>query len=267
MNAKDVDATVMDITPDVARLLLSKNDSNRPVRGSRVDHYAEQMKSGKWLFNGDAIRVAEDGTLLDGQHRLMAVVKSGATIKALLITGLDNEVFKTIDQGAKRTPGDIFSLKGIPNATNVAASCNLLLRWHNKNIHWASSVPAAPDELLQTYMIDPEGVQAGARLAHRSGLKKLVAPAITSFFYVVMKRDRSEGIARQFLEELDSGIVSYKDSPVYVLRERLQDNRASTRKMRRPEIVALFCKAYLKFRDGETAKLIRWKSNEEFPYF
>ena len=44
--------------------------------------------------------------MIDGQHRCLAVIESGCTIKATVIDGLDDEVYLVLDKGRKRTAAD-----------------------------------------------------------------------------------------------------------------------------------------------------------------
>lgn len=66
---------VVEITPELARQLLSNNKINRKIKPTIVERYAEQMEAGEWKFTGDTIKVDGEGMLLDGQHRLLAIIK------------------------------------------------------------------------------------------------------------------------------------------------------------------------------------------------
>ena len=71
--------------------LLKNNKHNRKVTQSRVDEYAKEMISNMWLYNGETIVISESGRLLDGQHRLLAIVKADAVIEVELIEGVKDE--------------------------------------------------------------------------------------------------------------------------------------------------------------------------------
>jgi hypothetical protein len=116
----------MFITPKMAVELLVRNTNNRKVRIRIVDKYASDILSGKWVYDSaDLMRFSEDGTLLDGQHRLMAVIKANMPIYAYVAKGMDSKAMETIDTGASRSMADIFQLSGIKNASNVAGSLKL----------------------------------------------------------------------------------------------------------------------------------------------
>lgn len=84
--------------------------------------YARQMREGLWHFNAETIKFDVNGNLLDGQHRLMAIVKSGCAISCLVVRNLPSEVFSTIDRGTIRSYGDVFSIKKIPQPAFATAT-------------------------------------------------------------------------------------------------------------------------------------------------
>ena len=91
------------------------------------------MISGKWLFDGQPIRFDSDGFLLDGQHRLNAIVKSGTSQKFLIIKGLQNETFKVMDTGKNRNGSDALSILGIKYSADIASACRIILNYNDGN--------------------------------------------------------------------------------------------------------------------------------------
>jgi hypothetical protein len=94
------------VTPALALALLERNARNRPIAQERVDLYAKDMAMGAWHLNNQGIGLGEDGELFDGQHRLHAVVRAGATVRMLVVRGLPPAARATIDQGRSRSVGD-----------------------------------------------------------------------------------------------------------------------------------------------------------------
>ena len=94
------------ITPDVATVILGGNVGNRKIRKSAVDFYALEMKSGNWQTTHQGISVSKSGKLLDGQHRLLAVIKSGVSVEMLVVSECEDKVFNMLDVGACRTALD-----------------------------------------------------------------------------------------------------------------------------------------------------------------
>lgn len=72
--------TTMLVTPKLAKEMLTKN-RNREIRPHRVQEFAGMIKDGKFRLTHHGIAFNEDGALIDGQHRLMAVMQAGIPIE------------------------------------------------------------------------------------------------------------------------------------------------------------------------------------------
>lgn len=110
------------ITPDLASKMLLSNTCNRPVMKAHVRMLRNVIERGEFIFNGEPIIVANSGRLLDGQHRLMACLESGIPIDALIVTGVKESAFATIDQGKIRTCGSVMQMAGETNANRLSAA-------------------------------------------------------------------------------------------------------------------------------------------------
>src|SRR5882757_5791751 len=101
------------ITPKMAEDLLNAHQDvvdksgfpalNRIINDNTVAQYANDMSKGNWVANGETIKVAENGRIPDGQHRLWACINSGANFDTLLVSGFKeseiDRVFVTTDIG------------------------------------------------------------------------------------------------------------------------------------------------------------------------
>ena len=101
------------VTPQKAERWLRKNAVNRNLRPSIVAKYARDMAADKWDLNGEAIILAQDGTLLNGQHRLHACVKTDAPFWSLICIGVPLSAMKNLDTGEKRSFADRLRLEGV----------------------------------------------------------------------------------------------------------------------------------------------------------
>lgn len=108
------------ISPQEAQRLLDHDHvNNRHISSSTVRHYARQMEEGLWNEdNPQPIILTRDGLLLDGQHRLTAVVESGKPTRFTFAIVPDDSTFEYLDQGKARTPADFIQA---PNATTQAS--------------------------------------------------------------------------------------------------------------------------------------------------
>jgi len=128
-----VTTAVEKITPAKAQEYLTRNINNRRVREAMVNNYAEQMKRGLWRLSNDAICITNTGKLINGQHRLMAICKSGKTCEFNVSRGYDEDDIMVMDNGMGRSAGDILYLQGIENANTLSGIIKrrLVLSRHN----------------------------------------------------------------------------------------------------------------------------------------
>ena len=97
MNPEDfgLTVTVDIINPEEAAAYLKNNAMHRKIKQKKVDEYMNQMVDGKWKLNGKALIFDSNGRLLNGQHRLSAVVQAGTPLTTLVIRGVDPSVLET----------------------------------------------------------------------------------------------------------------------------------------------------------------------------
>lgn len=96
------------ITPKEAqRIIDTCNIDNRRVRENNVKWLSDQMLRGEWLLTHQGIAFSDSGKLLDGQHRLLAVIKSNKPAQFMVTHGLDENAFKAIDCGERRSLADL----------------------------------------------------------------------------------------------------------------------------------------------------------------
>ena len=112
------------IDPNKARVYLEGNDNNRPLSAKHVEYLAGEIRNDRWQMNGETIKF-NGSRLLDGQHRLHAIIKAGRPITTVVARGLDSETFHTIDSGKKRSAADTLSVAGERSSTRIAAALSL----------------------------------------------------------------------------------------------------------------------------------------------
>lgn len=105
---------LMNITPQMATELLSRRHPyQRLLRATHVDALSDAMVRGTWRWVGDPIRLDTNGFVIDGQHRLSAVVKSGVTLKnAVVMVVHTKDAILSIDQSRPRTLVDMYATRG-----------------------------------------------------------------------------------------------------------------------------------------------------------
>lgn len=122
----EVITEVQSVTPKLAIEWLAASQGNRSMRHDAVANFASQMKRGEWMVNGEAITFDHSGRLVNGHHRLMAVVVADTTVKMMVTTGVDPSAIFTLDTGTNRSLADHLTLNAGQNSktrASILAAC------------------------------------------------------------------------------------------------------------------------------------------------
>jgi hypothetical protein len=262
--SREITRRIVKVTPVMAAHILEKNDQNRTVRQDHVDRLARDMKNGRWVINGETIKFTKNGKLLDGQHRLYAVLLSDVTVDFEFVEGLDDEVMATIDTGRARGMQDVLKIAGHQYASEIGATLRWWYNYEKKGISFRRSVSHAEllevlGEMDELNSLVPEAISYGRA-------KRLLTPGIWCFVYSGAVRVNAEK-AKAFAEALDSGAGLEKGNPALTLRERMAANQAAKAKVPPVMMAAFAIKAWNAFYRGKKLSVLKWIDGEGFPEF
>jgi hypothetical protein len=123
-----VKTTYMNVNPDIATQWLEGNVRNRRIDPRHVDILAQDMEAGKWRMTHQGIAFSDQGILVDGQHRLWAILQSGCTIRMAVSFGISVESVDAIDGMKARTVVDRMRLNGLFGLDGVSPNHTATLR-------------------------------------------------------------------------------------------------------------------------------------------
>ena len=126
-NLDQVEVCLQWIGPHEAKDLLQANNCNRSVRKNAVEQYAAEMQQGEWHLGCDAIGFDETGTLINGQHRLYAVIQSEKAFPFLVARNLPRKSRDSLDVGKKRQLHERITIAGYAISAKEASICNQLI--------------------------------------------------------------------------------------------------------------------------------------------
>jgi hypothetical protein len=107
---KPMYSVIESVTPERAAAYLELNISNRPVRENWVTQLARMLSSGQFILHHQGIAFDTDGFLLDGQHRLLAIVRSGVSVDILVTRNVTTAAKLSMDDHQRRSVADSMSL-------------------------------------------------------------------------------------------------------------------------------------------------------------
>lgn len=259
------------IGPDEARKILETVGVNRKVVQVHVERLAESMRGGEWVeMAGDPIRFNQQGELIDGQHRLWAVIEAGATLRFAVARGLPAEAQTVLDTGRRRTLADFLEMHGEHNAVVLAGALGYLYYyWATKEMvpaQWGVKKVTVTEALKM--LEEHPGIRESATVTH--SVARLIGGGRSrwaAIHYVLSSIDYSD--AEQFFKKLATAEEVPKGSPIGLLRNHLIADCHSMRHMGIREYIALVFKAWNLYRRGERVRVLSWRGGgahpEEYP--
>lgn len=251
-------AEVVVITPALAETLLEKNPNNRSLNKRSVERLTKAIKNREWVLNGEPIILDEEDNLIDGQHRLRAVIAAGESIHALVVRGVRSKAFDTIDIGRPRSMADILSIKNEGNPTKLAAAVRLLYCWEKAielkvDMDW---IDTPSYKTLERVLEANHGLSQSVVWPGRARQLNKILPSapIGTLHYLFSKVDSQA--ADYFFTKLAEGTDLPPNSPILTLREHYLRYPKGGRK-RNTELFKNIISAWNAYRQGRELKQIR----------
>lgn len=242
------------ITPAFARELLGRNAENqRNIRPLKIDQYARDMAAGAWPITGDTIKIDKNKRLIDGQHRLAALVQADTPVEMLIAWDVDPSVMPLLDIGAARKFSDVLKMDNVTHRTATAAIVRRVLMWESGNrMGSGGSVFPQPThaELLMRHQKDVHGFDSAASRGDDVRVIRLgTAGTAGACFYLFSQLDCEA--AHRFFDAFVSGANLAEGSPILALRNRMvrvgRDERLTPAEMQ-----ALYIRAWNAWREDRT---------------
>lgn len=235
-----VETTIEYITPKKAAEYLEHNKLNRAIRSRHLELLIREMKAGNWKLTHQGIAFDEAGNLLDGQHRLTAVVLSGVTIQSMVTRDLPQQAARSIDTQATRNYNDshVFDNKDRPaifKNTRAQAAVRGLCRFAYKQ-HY-QLINSQVDSLMAAWRDKLEALDRAAMRRTRNAGATINAAMLAallngedeadifSFYSVYMLGDTkySEGRNIQAPFRLANAVMKEKEKFGRLNRERMHN--------------------------------------------
>ena len=232
------------ITPQVASNILKYYNggkgvdaTNRNMSKSSAMKIANDIRDGQFHGYVSTIVFDDQGVLMDGQTRLQAILNAKQSCKMHVLMGVPRDGMVKIDIGRKRSNSDRFRLAGMfGEVTNAQAKkIELISRMSIAAGRPDGSRNTHPFKRVKHNITDQEIIKESERLAdpikymtitNPSKKKELQwFPLIVAVAQWWVEHD-SMGVpqdeeARQFYDQMVSGLGLASGDPIHILREKL----------------------------------------------
>lgn len=260
-------AGIEQITPDQAFLILTeRNPRNRNLRPQHVERYAEAMRRGEWQLNGETLKFDTRENLIDGQHRLAAVVEAGAPQRFMVVRGLAPETQDTVDDGSARTHGDVLAIHGERNANVLASAARNIYAYELIGIPIAHELPQMSRPTKQQILTVLDRHPDMRAATNKKGILVLSGSQVSTLRYLFRTVNAEQ--ADEFLALLHSGEGLASDDPVLALRNRLIASQMATSRLPAKLVVGYTIRGFNAWRRGERLQRLQWgrdRGPEWFP--
>jgi len=251
---------------DFAKSYLEKLRVNRPENATNIRKLSNEINNNRYLFNGDAFRFDKNGNAADGAHTARAIIATGKSVPRLIVRGLDEAAFQTIDKGAKRKLSDDLSLSGIECSRDVAAAARLAYALESKPGQQPSLKDNTDTEILDYIKENNEIIEFAKLHGNERGL--LLASSVISAFHFVFSKINKD-LANTFIEKLINGANVEENDPVFLLRKVLIENITAKKRYKKFHVLAFIIKTWNSTRQQIPLKLLKYarvgKQAEAFP--
>jgi hypothetical protein len=248
------------VTVKLAKEWLETNEGNRNLREGHVAKLASDMADGKFLYTAEPIKF-DDSTppqVIDGQHRLAAIIRSGKPQRMLIVTGIPRDHRKAMDQGAKRSVADNLRMDaGVVNSHQITAIARLLMRWMAGDARNASKQPS--DMHVYDFVMTNHAELADAA-SYSGATRKLGGSpqAVGAVYFASLAKDSK--VALTFWEKVRTGANCTETDPALLLRNALHQLSRSPRMGSKPVLTLELCiRAWNLMREGakQTSILVK----------
>ena len=219
---------VTTVTPDMAKAIFAKNETkNRRLRKQHLLRLTKAIQNNEWKVTNQGIALDIDGNLLDGQHRLAAVIKAKKSVRMMVSRNCDPSTFGVIDTGATRSVGDILNLGGCSAKQHYIAAAvkNYIQYLEYPKEPWTSSKRPSSVQVLDWYREKKDTLDLYAKLIGQIHRKFKCFNMSAAIAFCLIADDagwRTEEIM-EYWEALASGANLDPTSPILSFRNQLSN--------------------------------------------
>jgi hypothetical protein len=263
---------VQKITPEKAEEMLAANTANRPLSKPTVRAFAEAMRRGDWLVTHQGIAFDTNGVLVDGQHRLAAVIEADMPVEMTVFTEVEPDTFDVLDTGKRRNAADVLAIEGEKHSATLAAMVRTVWLYYNRpDASWTGGGASVTNhQVVQTLAAHPklrDYVHLGERISAETGMMKSAAGA-AAYLVEQVNRGKKAKLAK-WHDGVIEGAGLRKNDPRLVFRRTMfsMSRRQGVVQRRRDtrEHVALYLKAFNAWATAEPLTHLRFSQRESVP--
>ncbi|MEV7285248.1 hypothetical protein AB0O01_11905 [Streptomyces sp. NPDC093252] len=263
---------IITVTPKIADNLLSQGSVNRNLDMGQVRSLASAIRRKEWRLTHQGIAFDEDGLLLDGQHRLRAIIEADTPVKMFVVNGLPRSVFPVLDTGKRRSAADaLLSTEAKYRHLLSSTIRHVILFKDMPNERWSGSrAHVSNDLILAAYNDDKSRYEEAVTIGRELSKHLFASPTAVAAGYFLTTEVAPALNVDEWVSGLKSGANLDPSDARLALREIPMDTqkRGSKRRMGMRDQVAIYINAWNAWGEPETVgklRLRRLRKGEKMP--
>ncbi len=216
---------VEQITPDFAeRILETKNTNNRGMKPANLKRLITAIDNGEWTITNQGLAFDKDGNLLDGQHRLKAIVKTGKTLPIMVARNMDPKIFNCVDTGTARTAADGLFIKGCASSKHLAAGIKVYFLYQRyPSGSWTYATIPTHTEILDEYKANMEVWDDITKLmnSYHGKFHFFNLSVGIPMYKLILEKNYSQEILSEFWTQFSEGTNLEIDNPILSFRNQM----------------------------------------------
>lgn len=269
-----ISVELVKVTPSLAENYLKFNPINRKVSLNNVNFLAKQMIEGLFIENGESIVFDKNNILRDGQHRLMAIIKSSKSYYIPVVKGVSSNSMATYDTGKNRSASDVLSIEGFKSSSTVSALIKQIDKYCKRSSKSAFNGSTNRVETLSNQQVLDNCkdnydwligiVNNSANIYNKCNLKTLSVTNISLIAYIVGGENPSKEVY-SFIKHI-IGVSRTEETATSYLYSKLYNSKTNSEPLNFYWILGMSIKAWNYYSEGNpSVRYYKFQTNQELP--
>ncbi|MFE3020920.1 hypothetical protein [Streptomyces sp. NPDC059256] len=263
---------IIKVTPEIATSFLSQTSVNRRLDTGYVKFLAASIRNGEWKLTHQGIAFDEAGVLVDGQHRLRAIIEANISVEMFAFHGLPNDVFPVLDTQKRRSAADTLLSTGAKYLPLLSSTVRHVILFNSApNTSWGGArAHVSNEQILAAYNEDRDRYGEAVTVGRELSKHLFASPTAAAVGFFVTTEVAPAANLDDWVTGLKSGASLDPGDARLALREVPKDaqKRGSKRRMGMRDQVAIYIKAWNAWVEPEKAgdlRLHRLRKREKMP--
>jgi len=261
------------VTPELAENYLKFNVKNRKVSDKQLYILVKEMKNNNFLENGESIVFDKYGELKDGQHRLLAIVKSGKSYHIPVVRGVEPVSMATYDTGKNRSAGDVLTLNGYKFGNQIASfigSMNKYATKKSKSMDISRNTTDLSNKDILEFCNNNYDwmyqliLKSNSIYSKQQNPKPITLSQLSLMSYIIGGKNPNSNVY-SFLKEL-SGVLRNPETATSYLYTKLYNSKLNKEPLNFYWVLGMAIKAWNYYSDGNPSiKYFKFDISKELP--